>query len=151
MLKLIKCIAILLTLGISLYNFLEGIAIFVMVSSNLELGFGIALAVVLYNIPEGLAVVGLVYVVMGSKCTVILWVGISGLAEILGGVLVWLILGSMISLVVMVVIMVVVVGIMVVLLVDELMLLAKEIDSNNNSSYGVLCGMLVMGFSLVLL
>jgi ZIP family zinc transporter len=35
--------------------------------------------------------------------------------------------------------------------VDELMPLAKEIDPNNNPSYGVLCGMSVMGLSLVLL
>ena len=201
--KSIKRTAILLTLGISLHNFPEGIATFVTASSNLELGFGIALAVALHNIPEGLAVAGPVYaatgskrtailwagisglaeilggvlawlilgsmispVVMaaimaavagpvyaatGSKRTAILWAGISGLAEILGGVLAWLILGSMISPVVMAAIMAAVAGIMVALSVDELMPLAKEIDPNNNPSYGVLCGMSVMGFSLVLL
>ncbi|MDU1268079.1 MAG: zinc transporter ZupT [Escherichia coli] len=143
--------AILLTLGISLHNFPEGIATFVTASSNLELGFGIALAVALHNIPEGLAVAGPVYAATGSKRTAILWAGISGLAEILGGVLAWLILGSMISPVVMAAIMAAVAGIMVALSVDELMPLAKEIDPNNNPSYGVLCGMSVMGFSLVLL
>lgn len=137
--------------GISLHNFPEGIATFVTASSNLELGFGIALAVALHNIPEGLAVAGPVYAATGSKRTAILWAGISGLAEILGGVLAWLILGSMISPVVMAAIMAVVAGIMVALSVDELMPLAKEIDPNNNPSYGVLCGMSVMGFSLVLL
>lgn len=145
--KSIKRTAILLTLGISLHNFPEGIATFVTASSNLELGFGIALAVALHNIPEGLAVAGPVYAATGSKRTAILWAGISGLAEILGGVLAWLILGSMISPVVMAA----VAGIMVALSVDELMPLAKEIDPNNNPSYGVLCGMSVMGFSLVLL
>ena len=150
--KSIKRTAILLTLGISLHNFPEGIATFVTASSNLELGFGIALAVALHNIPEGLAVgrPGLCRQ-RGSKRTAILWAGISGLAEILGGVLAWLILGSMISPVVMAAIMAAVAGIMVALSVDELMPLAKEIDPNNNPSYGVLCGMSVMGFSLVLL
>ena len=138
--KSIKRTAILLTLGT-----------FVTASSNLELGFGIALAVALHNIPEGLAVAGPVYAATGSKRTAILWAGISGLAEILGGVLAWLILGSMISPVVMAAIMAAVAGIMVALSVDELMPLAKEIDPNNNPSYGVLCGMSVMGFSLVLL
>lgn len=109
------------------------------------------LLVALHNIPEGLAVAGPVYAATGSKRTAILWAGISGLAEILGGVLAWLILGSMISPVVMAAIMAVVAGIMVALSVDELMPLAKEIDPNNNPSYGVLCGMSVMGFSLVLL
>lgn len=39
--------ALLLTLGISLHNFPEGIATYVTASSDLELGFGIALAVAL--------------------------------------------------------------------------------------------------------
>lgn len=65
--------------------------------------------------------------------------------------LAWLILGSMISPVVMAAIMAAVAGIMVALSVDEPMPLAKEIDPNNNPSYGVLCGMSVMGLSLVLL
>ena len=89
--------AILLTLGISLHNFPEGIATFVTASNDLELGFGIALAVALHNIPEGLAVAGPVYAATGSKRTAIFWAGISGLAEILGGVLAWLILGSLVS------------------------------------------------------
>ncbi|EHC81634.1 Zinc transporter ZupT [Salmonella enterica subsp. enterica serovar Rubislaw str. A4-653] len=143
--------AILLTLGISLHNFPEGIATFVTASSNLELGFGIALAVALHNIPEGLAVAGPVYAATGSKRTAIFWAGISGMAEILGGVLAWLILGSLVSPIVMAAIMAAVAGIMVALSVDELMPLAKEIDPNNNPSYGVLCGMSIMGLSLVIL
>ncbi|GJL35692.1 Zinc transporter ZupT [Phytobacter ursingii] len=143
--------AILLTLGISLHNFPEGIATFVTASNDLELGFGIALAVALHNIPEGLAVAGPVYAATGSKRTAIFWAGISGLAEILGGVLAWLILGSLVSPMVMAAVMAAVAGIMVALSVDELMPLAKEIDPNNNPSYGVLCGMSVMGLSLVAL
>ena len=59
--------AMLLTLGISLHNFPEGIATFVTASSDLELGMGIALAVAIHNIPEGLAVAGPVYAATGSK------------------------------------------------------------------------------------
>ncbi len=147
----IKRTAILLTLGISLHNFPEGIATYVTASNNLELGFGIALAVALHNIPEGLAVAGPVYAATGSKRKAIFWAGISGLAEILGGVLAWLILGSLLSPLLVAAIMAAVAGIMVALSVDELMPLAKEIDPNNNPSYGVLCGMSVMGLSLVLL
>ncbi|EDU9798679.1 zinc transporter ZupT, partial [Salmonella enterica subsp. enterica serovar Mbandaka] len=81
----------------------------------------------------------------------IFWAGISGMAEIFGGVLAWLILGSLVSPIVMAAIMAAVAGIMVALSVDELMPLAKEIDPNNNPSYGVLCGMSIMGLSLVIL
>lgn len=77
--------AMLLTLGISLHNFPEGIATFVTASSDLELGMGIALAVAIHNIPEGLAVAGPVYAATGSKTKALWWASISGFAEILGG------------------------------------------------------------------
>lgn len=48
------------------------------------------------------------------------------MAEILGGVLAWLILGSLVSPIVMAAIMAAVAGIMVALSVDELMPLAKR-------------------------
>ena len=67
----IKRTAILLTLGISLHNFPEGIATYVTASSNTEIGFGVALAVALHNIPEGLAVAGPVYAATGSKRTAV--------------------------------------------------------------------------------
>lgn len=146
-----KRTAILLTLGISLHNFPEGIATFVTSSANLELGMGIALAVAIHNIPEGLAVAGPVYAATGSKKQALFWAGISGMSEILGGVLAFLVLGPYISQVFMASIMAVVAGIMVALSVDELMPSAKEIDPLRNPSYGILCGMTVMGFSLTLL
>ncbi|HFZ8995675.1 TPA: zinc transporter ZupT [Citrobacter freundii] len=147
----IRRTAVLLTMGISLHNFPEGIATYVTASGNLELGLGVAVAVALHNIPEGLAVAAPIYAATGSKRRAVFWAGISGMAEILGGVLAWLILGSLIPPVVMASIMAAVAGIMVALSVDELMPLAKEIDPNNNPSYGVLCGMSVMGLSLVAL
>lgn len=143
--------AILLTLGISLHNFPEGVATFVTASSDLELGLGIALAVAIHNIPEGLAVAGLMYAATGSKARALFWACISGMAEILGGLLAFLVLGPVLSPVVIAAIMAAVAGIMVALSVDELMPLAREIDPHNNPSYGVLCGMTVMGFSLTLL
>ncbi len=149
--KKLKRTALLLTLGISLHNFPEGIATFVTASSNMELGMGIALAVAIHNIPEGLAVAGPVYAATGSKSKAVLWAGLSGCAEILGGLLAFLVLGAHTPPVVMAAIMAAVAGIMVALSVDELMPLARQIDPQNNPSYGVLCGMAVMGLSLVLL
>ncbi|GKX56870.1 zinc transporter ZupT [Leminorella grimontii] len=143
--------AILLTLGISLHNFPEGIATFVTASTNWELGLGIALAVAIHNIPEGLAVAGPVYAATGSKSSALLWAGLSGVAEIVGGLFAFFLLGPNVSPIIMAAIMSAVAGIMVALSVDELMPLAKEIDPNNNPSYGILCGMSVMGLSLMML
>ncbi|NIG34787.1 zinc transporter ZupT [Pantoea sp. ICBG 828] len=147
----LKRTAILLTLGISLHNFPEGIATFVTASSDMELGLGIALAVAIHNIPEGLAVAGPIYAATGSKAKALFWACLSGMAEILGGIIAFLLLGPAVSPVMIAAIMAAVAGIMVALSVDELMPLAREIDPHNNPSYGVLCGMTVMGLSLTLL
>lgn len=147
----LKRTAILLTLGISLHNFPEGIATFVTASTNWELGMGIALAVAIHNIPEGLAVAGPVYAATGSKSKALLWAGLSGMAEIVGGLFAFFLLGPDVSPVIMAAIMAAVAGIMVALSVDELIPLAKEIDPQNNPSYGILCGMSVMGLSLTML
>ncbi|AKH90102.1 MULTISPECIES: zinc transporter ZupT [Edwardsiella] len=147
----LKRTALLLTLGISLHNFPEGIATYVTASADLELGMGIALAVAIHNIPEGLAVAGPVYAATGSRLRAFGWAGLSGVAEILGGVLAYAVLGPAISPIGMAAIMTLVAGIMVALSVDELMPLAREIDPQNNPSRGVLCGITVMGLSLALL
>jgi ZIP family zinc transporter len=62
------------------------------------------------------------------------------MAEILGGVLAWLILGSLVSPVVMGAIMAAVAGIMVALSVDELMPLAKEIDPQTTQAMACCAG-----------
>ena len=146
----LKRTAILLTLGISLHNFPEGIATFVTASSDMELGLGIALAVAIHNIPEGLAVAGPMYAATGSKAKALFWACLSGMAEILGGIIAFLLLGPAVSPVMIAAIMAAVAGIMVALSVDELMPLARN-RPHNNPSYGVLCGMTVMGLSLTLL
>lgn len=143
--------ALLLTLGISLHNFPEGIATFVTASSDLELGMGIALAVAIHNIPEGLAVAGPMYAATGSKKKALFWAGISGMAEIAGGLIAFMLMGPWLSPLVMGAVMGAVAGIMVALSVDELMPLARDIAPDVNPSYGVLCGMTVMGLSLTLL
>lgn len=147
----IKRTAIMLTLGITLHNFPEGIATFVTASANFKLGIGIALAIAIHNIPEGLAVAAPIYASTGSKSQGLFWATISGCAEILGGVLAYLILGQWVTDAMMVSMMAAVSGIMVALAVDELIPLAREVDPKHNSSIGILCGMTVMGFSLILL
>jgi zinc transporter, ZIP family len=147
----LKRTAVLLTLGISLHNFPEGIATFITASANLELGVGIAIAVAIHNIPEGLAVAAPIYIATGSKWQALFWSGVSGFSEILGGILTFIILGNIITESLMAAIMAMVSGIMVALSIDELIPLASEVDPERNPSIGILSGMTVMGFSLILL
>ncbi len=141
----------LLTLGISLHNFPEGMATYVTATANLELGMGIALAVALHNIPEGLVIAGPIYATTGSRSQAVFWASLSGVAEILGGLLAALLLGPNLSMSMIAIVIALVAGIMVALSIDELIPLAKELDPRMNPSYGILAGMSLMGLSLALL
>lgn len=147
----LKRTAMLLTLGISLHNFPEGIATFVTTSADWELGVGIAFAVAIHNIPEGIAVATPVYMATQSKKQALFWAAISGASEILGGLIAFFVLGPSIPLGIMSIIISAVAGIMVALSIDELIPLASEMHPRNNPSIGILCGMSVMGFSLIIL
>lgn len=149
--KSIKRTAILLTLGISLHNFPEGIATFVTASSNWSWALASRWLLHCIIFLKVWQLRGRFTRQRGQNAPQFCGRAFLGWQKFLVVVLAWLILGSMISPVVMAAIMAAVAGIMVALSVDELMPLAKEIDPNNNPSYGVLCGMSVMGFSLVLL
>lgn len=147
----IKKVAILLTVGISLHNFPEGIATFVSANTSLDLGLGVSIAVAIHNIPEGLAVAAPVYMATHSKFQALFWATLSGCSEILGGLLTYWILGDFISEAIMTAIMAFVAGIMVTLSVNELIPLAKEVNPQKNPSLGILTGMITMGMSLILL
>lgn len=147
----IKRVAILLTVGISLHNFPEGIATFIVANNDLDLGLGVSVAIAIHNIPEGLIVAAPVYMATQSKTKALFWASISGCAEILGGMLTYWILGDLISNTIMACTMALVAGIMVTLSINELIPLAKEISPTQNPSFGILTGMSTMGISLILL
>lgn len=146
-----KNAAFLLTIGISLHNFPEGMATFLSATKDLELGIGVALAVGIHNFPEGLAVAVPVYIATKSRKKALFWSSIAAFSEILGGITAYLLFKDGISEIALNSAMAGVAGIMVALSIDELMPLSKSLAPNKNPSFGVFCGMVMMGLSLVLL
>jgi ZIP family zinc transporter len=57
----------LITLGIFIHNFPEGMATFVGTLQSIKLGIFLAFTIALHNIPEGIAVAIPVYTSTGSK------------------------------------------------------------------------------------
>ena len=79
-------------LAIAIHNFPEGMASFTATLIDPSLGIAIAIAVAIHNIPEGIAVSVPIYYATGSKKKAFWFSFLSGLAEPIGAIVVWLIL-----------------------------------------------------------
>ncbi|KMZ68458.1 Zinc transporter ZTP29 [Zostera marina] len=76
--------AIITSIGISLHNFPEGVAVFLGSMKGIRVGLNLALAIALHNIPEGVAVALPVYFATESKWEAFKLASFSGFAEPLG-------------------------------------------------------------------
>jgi ZIP family zinc transporter len=113
------------------------------------MALGIAIAI--HNIPEGLAISAPVYAASGSRKKAFLWSFFSGISEIMGAILAAAVLMPFLSETVMGIALACVAGIMVAISLDELIPVAKTLDSEHAPILGVITGMMVMAISLYLL
>ncbi|MFX1476652.1 MAG: zinc transporter ZupT [Promethearchaeota archaeon] len=143
--------SVLVTLGVFIHNFPEGIATFIGTLKEFQLGILIAIAIALHNIPEGIAVATTVSTVNDSKFKPFLWSFISGISEPAGALIVGLflfpfindyLLGAMLS---------IVGGFMVYISLDELLPMSRSLGKEHTSILGIAAGMFVMAISLAIL
>lgn len=142
---------ILTAIAITIHNFPEGIATFVAAYSDLELGIPIALAVAIHNIPEGIAVAVPIYFATGDRRKAMRLSFLSGLAEPLGALIAFAFIMPFLNDAVLGIIFAVVSGIMVFISFDELLPGAQKYGDHHIPTYGVVVGMAIMAFSLLLL
>jgi ZIP family zinc transporter len=137
--------------AIALHNFPEGIATFMAALDNTHLGVSIAVAVALHNIPEGIAVAVPVFYASGSRARAFSWSFLSGLAEPVGALIAWLLLGGHLGHGMRGILFAAVAGVMVFISFDELLPTAREYGEHHTAVYGLTAGMAVMALSLLLL
>ncbi|NDW12732.1 zinc transporter ZupT [Bacteroides sp. 214] len=148
--KLMK-MGVMTALAIGIHNFPEGIATFTSAIENPTLGVAIATAIAIHNIPEGIAVSVPIYHATGSKKRAFTLSFLSGIAEPVGALLAYAILMPFMSPLLMGCIFAGVAGIMVFISMDELLPAAREYGEHHVSIYGLIVGMAIMAFSLILL
>jgi zinc transporter, ZIP family len=130
--------------------FLKGLATFIAALEDPRLGIGIAVAIAIHNIPEGIAVSIPIYHATGSKRKAFLYSFGSGLAEPVGALLGYFLLMSILTDSLFGVVFAMVAGIMVYISLDELLPTAEKYGEHHLSIYGMIAGMIVMATSLVL-
>lgn len=148
--KLMK-MGIMTALAIGIHNFPEGIATFISAMEDPTLGIAIAAAVAIHNIPEGIAVAVPIYHATGDRKKAFRLSLLSGLAEPIGAFVAYLILMPFMSPTLLGCVFAAVAGIMVFISMDELLPAAREYGEHHISIYGLMTGMAVMAFSLILL
>lgn len=139
-------------LAIAIHNFPEGLATFTAALSDPSLGIAIAIAIAIHNIPEGIAVSVPVYYATGNRKKAFWLSFFSGLAEPVGALIGFLILIPFMGddKTLMGIIFAAVAGIMVFISFDELLPAAEEFGEHHLSVYGMVAGMVVMAFSLLM-
>jgi ZIP family zinc transporter len=137
-------------LAIAIHNFPEGLATFTAALTEPELGIAIAVAIAIHNIPEGIAVSVPIFFATGNRKKAFWNSFLSGLSEPVGAVIGYLILMPFMSPIMFGVLFAAVAGIMVFISLDELLPAAEEYGEHHLSIYGLVGGMAVMAFSLLL-
>lgn len=148
--KLMK-MGVMTALAIGIHNFPEGIATFASAVENPALGVAIAAAIAIHNIPEGIAVSVPIYHATGDKKKAFRLSMLSGLAEPIGALIAYFILMPFMSPTLLGCVLASVAGIMVFISLDELLPAAREYGEHHISIYGLIAGMAIMAFSLILL
>lgn len=139
--------------AIALHNLPEGLATFIAALKDPQLGIAITVAIAIHNIPEGIAVSVPIFYATGSKKKAFIYSLLSGFAEpvgaIIGFLFIYLIFGF--NDLVLGIVFAIVAGIMVYISFDELLPAAEEYGEHHFSILGLIAGMAVMAFSLLIL
>lgn len=138
------------TMGLMIHNFPEGMAVFLSSFTDLKLGIILAFAVAIHNIPEGMAVAAPIYHATQSRAKAIKYAFISGMAEPLGAVIAYLMLRPYLDQNIISYVFAVVAGVMVYISFDELLPASFRDEYGHNAILGVVAGMILVSVSLIL-
>ncbi len=148
--KRLKRTGLMLALAIGIHNFPEGMATFVSALDGLDIALPIVIAIAIHNIPEGIAVSVPIYHSTGSRKKALWYSVMTGLAEPVGALFGMLFLLPFWTPTVGALLLATVAGIMVYISFDELLPGAEEYGHHHFAIGGVILGMVIMAFSLLL-
>lgn len=147
----LKRTGVMLALAIGIHNFPEGMATFVSALDGLEVALPIVIAIAIHNVPEGIAVSVPIYHSTGNRRKALKYSLMSGLAEPIGALFGLAFLLPFWTPMLSAVLLAVVAGVMVFIAFDELLPSAEEYGHHHYAIGGVIVGMAVMGFSMMIM
>jgi ZIP family zinc transporter len=139
---------LLTALAIAVHNFPEGLATFVSALQSPGIAIPIVVAIAIHNIPEGISVAVPIMFATGNRFKAFWLSLLSGLAELLGAAIGYLILLPFLNDTLFGILYGIVAGIMVYISIDELLPSAEAYGYHHAGIYGLIAGMAVMAVSL---
>lgn len=137
-------VGIISMLAIILHNIPEGIATFMASSMNAKLGISLALAIAMHNIPEGISISVPIYYSTKSKKRAFLYTFLSAISEPFGALIAFLFLKNFITDSFMGMLFAFIAGIMTHISLYELLPEAKSYNDNKRSAIFFIIGMIFM-------
>lgn len=141
---------VLTALAIGIHNFPEGLATFGLALSDIRLGIVIAIAIAIHNIPEGISVSVPIYYATHDRNKAAFYSFLSGTAEPIGAIIGYIILLPFLSEGLLASLLAFVGGIMIYISVDELLPMAHRYGHGHTVIVGIILGMAIMAFSLLM-
>ena len=137
-------VGIISMLAIILHNIPEGIATFISTTKNTSLGISLATSIALHNIPEGISIAIPIYYSTKSRFKALGYTFISALSEPLGAVLTYLFLLPLVNDVILGLLFSFIAGIMLQISLTELLPESLSYNYKNNTKIYFIIGMLFM-------
>lgn len=144
-------VGIISMLAIILHNIPEGIATFMASSMDMKLGISLALAISMHNIPEGISISVPIYYSTRSVKKSFLYTLISALSEPFGALLAYLFLQNLITDSFMGMLFSFIAGIMIHISFYELLPTSKKYNENKLTSIFFVIGIIFMCINLLIL
>ena len=141
---------LLVAIALAVHNFPEGIATFLSSINDFSMGIVITIAIALHNIPEGVSVAMPIYFSTGNKWKAFRYSLFSGLAEPLGAIIVFLIVGNNVSDELLSCCFAVISGVMVYISLVCLLPSSWEFGNKKDTLLGLILGMFIMAISLII-
>jgi len=139
------------TLGLIIHNFPEGMAVFLSSFTSTRLGVLLAISIAIHNIPEGIAVAAPIYSSTQNKGKAIKYAFISGMAEPMGAIIAYFLLKPYLNGNVLAYIFALVAGVMVYISFDELLPACFREGHGHRAILGIMSGMILVSLSLLFL
>lgn len=136
-------------LAIILHNIPEGIATFVATTSDTALGISLAIAIAMHNIPEGISVSVPIYYSTGSKKTAILYTLVSALSEPFGAIFSFFFLNKIMNDLILGILFAIIAGIMLHISFCELLPTARKYQNNKILLIFLVIGIIFMLFKFI--
>ena len=141
--KLYK-LGIISMLAIMMHNIPEGIATFISYEKNQSLGITLAISIALHNIPEGISIAIPIFYATKKKSLAFFYTLLSALSEPFGAILAYLFLSRYVTPTIMGLLLSLIAGIMIHISCYELLPNARNYRDKKTLSFAFLLGIIVM-------